>query len=79
MYTLVIYVYVFTVSCPDLSDPASGQVQTSTDGSKSTAEFSCSSGYYLSGIARLTCELTGLWSDNVPTCGNYALVSFMWF
>ncbi|MEE6459030.1 hypothetical protein FKM82_000515 [Ascaphus truei] len=35
---------------------------------KSTASYTCNSGYSLQGLSTLTCEASGKWSNEAPTC-----------
>ena len=35
---------------------------------KKTAVYSCMTGFTLKGLYRRTCEETGQWSDDAPTC-----------
>ena len=54
--------------CEQLSDPAFGSVSHSGTSLGSTAEYSCNSGYNLSGVSTRTCLDPGTWSGNPPTC-----------
>ena len=61
----------FSVECPALDRPASGNVTISTDGTASTAVFTCSDGYHLVGAESLTCDSIGVWTDIEPVCSKY--------
>jgi len=59
------------VTCEPLVAPANGSLLLSSDGSKSTATFSCSHGYSLNGAQTLVCAADGMWDKLVPTCGRF--------
>ena len=54
--------------CGDLVDPAFGSVSHSGTSLGTVAEYSCDSGYLLSGNRTRTCLDPGIWSGNAPTC-----------
>ena len=56
------------MDCGTLTNPQNGQVTFTTTTFLSTANYSCNSGYTLSGNETHTCEATGTWSDTAPTC-----------
>ncbi|XP_053399292.1 CUB and sushi domain-containing protein 3-like [Mercenaria mercenaria] len=56
------------VTCPSLNDPVNGQVNVSTSGQVSVAQFICADGYYIFGNDTLTCLESGLWNHDSPTC-----------
>ena len=58
-----------TVECAQIVDPDSGSVSVSSDGSVSTAVFSCASGYHIVGDALSVCDDNGSWNSTSPTCG----------
>ena len=60
----------FSVSCPSVDPPKSGNASIATDGSTSIAVFSCADGYLLKGDSTLKCGENGQWSDAFPECGN---------
>ena len=73
-------IYVFlsltAVDCGNLTDPANGQV-TLTAGTtfKQIATYRCNTGYNLVGDSTRTCQATGIWSGNAPTCPGMLLHS----
>ena len=64
---------LFSVSCTTVDHPKSGNVSVSTDGTTSTATFTCVSGYKLIGEQIITCGEDGQWSDAIPYCGKIYL------
>ena len=64
---------LFSVSCTTVDHPKSGTVSVSTDGTTSTATFTCVSGYKLIGEKIITCGEDGQWSDAIPYCGKICL------
>ncbi|XP_064397067.1 CUB and sushi domain-containing protein 1-like isoform X5 [Halichondria panicea] len=56
------------ILCPELK-VSQGTINT-TNGyrTSSVATVQCSNGYRLSGQSSLTCQITGEWTDNEPTC-----------
>ena len=56
------------VLCDELSSPANGDVIWNGTTSGSTATYTCDSGYQLSGDQTRTCQNTGVWSGEEPTC-----------
>ena len=63
------------VDCGTLTNPANGSVSLpagTTFGQ--TVTYSCSTGYNLVGGNTRTCQATGVWSGNVPTCQRMLLL-----
>jgi hypothetical protein len=56
------------VDCGPLNDPVSGTVSASPTTYGSTANYTCNTGFGLSGSATRTCLADGNWSDTAPTC-----------
>ncbi|XP_060573346.1 P-selectin-like [Ruditapes philippinarum] len=56
------------LTCPDISNPSSGSVTLSTNGTLSQAEFSCSTGYHIAGDEIISCQTDGLWDGAEPLC-----------
>ena len=54
--------------CSTLPNPADGVVTWNGLTSGSTANYTCSSGYQLTGDQTRTCQNTGIWSGQAPTC-----------
>ena len=55
--------------CGVLSDPANGQVEISATTEGSVATYSCDPGFALdSSVSSRTCQTTGRWSGELPTC-----------
>lgn len=55
-------------SCQTLSDPLKGSVSTATNGSMTTATYSCDANFSLTGNASLVCQANGTWSGTPPSC-----------
>ena len=56
------------VNCGTLNDPPSGMVTVSNTTFGSTANYTCNPGHTLIGAATRTCDSSGMWSPNPPTC-----------
>jgi hypothetical protein len=56
------------VDCGPPASPSNGNVTAQATKYGSTASYSCSFGYTLSGTATRTCQADGSWSDTEPTC-----------
>ena len=63
-------IWYFSVSCPTLTAPSSGNISLTTDGVTTTTLFSCDVGFSLSGATTLTCLDTGSWNDTTPACSE---------
>ena len=59
---------LFTVKCPDLSDPVNGIVVESGLTLASTATYVCDDGYNMVGDSHRICKKNGNWSGTIPTC-----------
>ena len=64
---------VLSTDCQLLTDPDNGVISCSLgdDGQASlgdTCNYTCDSGYELSGNVNRSCELNGNWSGTEPTC-----------
>ena len=71
------YKYIFVVTCPVLNQPPNLQVHYSNDPIPgegypvdTTASFTCVNGYFLSGTTFSTCEISGNWNQETPTCNH---------
>ena len=71
-----VFLSLTAVDCGSLTDPVNGQVNH-TNGTtfRQTATYSCDTGYNLMGKSTLTCQATGEWSGNTPTCQGMLLHS----
>ena len=59
------------MDCGSLTDPANGTVSLITTTFGSTATYTCNGvNYLLVGEAMRTCQATGSWSSDTPTCGK---------
>ena len=56
------------IICEEPPQPANGAVKTDGHVVKSTAVYTCSAGYRLSGLAQRTCMLNKSWSGVAPEC-----------
>ena len=56
------------VDCGSLDDPDNGQVNFSNTTFESTANYTCDLGYNLNGNSTRTCEASGEWSGDPPSC-----------
>ena len=57
------------MDCGNLTDPANGQVNHTTETTfGQAATYSCDPGYILVGDSTRTCQTDGMWSGNDPTC-----------
>jgi hypothetical protein len=61
---------LFSVKCGDVDNIIHGHSSSSTNGSTSQVDFTCGTGFTLNGDSQITCNENGVWSNNVPTCGN---------
>ena len=66
-------VFLCIVSCPSLSDPDNGTITCSLgdDGVPSyedTCNFTCNTGYELTGSLQRTCQSDGSWSGSPLSC-----------
>ena len=56
------------MQCPDLDDPANGEVMVSGMSPGDTATYTCDSGFELVGADTLTCGNDGQWSPAPSIC-----------
>ena len=66
---------ILLVSCPSLDDPDNGMISCSLadDGVPSyedTCNFTCNTGYVLTGSETRTCQSDGSWSGNSAMCSR---------
>ena len=72
--------FSFSVSCPSLVAPPSGNVTISTDGATSSAIYTCAAGYELSGDSVQECLNNGTWSSVQPSCCmSYSYISLLFY
>ncbi len=58
------------VDCGDLPDPADGAVTHASTTFQSIAVYNCDIGFTLDRQAIRTCQASGSWSGEAPTCGQ---------
>ena len=56
------------VDCGNAGSPANGRVSFASTILRSTAIYSCDSGYSLRGVSRRECQESGTWSGSLPAC-----------
>ena len=56
------------VFCPNLTDPANGQVTMPSNTPDSAATYTCNTGFMLFGNSMRTCQADGTWTGTEPTC-----------
>ena len=56
------------IDCGPLADPENGQVNVPSSTFRSTASYTCDSGFNLVGIQTRECQANEEWSDEAPTC-----------
>ena len=62
------------MDCGNLTNPSNGQVDhTAGTTFGENATYSCNTGYNLVGDNIRTCQVTGNWSGNAPTCQSMLL------
>ncbi len=75
--SLVHYVQCFNclffpavVTCPALSDPDNGMVDVPNNNFGTVANYTCNTGYMLTGDVIRVCEVNGDWSGTASTCDS---------
>ncbi len=72
--SLVHYVQCFffpaVVTCLTLTDPTNGMVDVLNNNFGTVANYSCDTGYMLTGDVIRVCEVNGDWSGSEPTCDS---------
>ena len=58
------------VTCPELLNPANGRVSVTGLTFGSIANYTCDSGFTLSGDAQRSCTAGGFWSGSAPVCNR---------
>ncbi|XP_035690034.1 P-selectin-like [Branchiostoma floridae] len=55
------------VQCPIQTPPDNGGM-TGSNNYQDIVQFTCNSGYEMTGVASITCQADGTWSNSAPTC-----------
>ena len=72
MYSVLYCIAFVAVNCGALENPNNGSVSVPETVFSNMATYVCDTGYVLSGGSTRTCQVTGEWSGNAPTCeGKY--------
>ena len=61
----------FKEACGEPQSPSSGSFNLTTNGTVTSALFSCVPGYEVFGHAVRECQSDGQWDLNEPICGKY--------
>ena len=70
----------FSVSCPSLDNPSNGMISCSlgdrVPSYEDTCNFTCDTGYELTGSDTRTCQSDGSWSGSIAMCsrGNISII-----
>ena len=56
------------LDCGNITGPADGKVEYDSSVFNSVANFSCNTGYNLTGETTATCTNTSMWSASAPNC-----------
>lgn len=59
--------------CDDIASPSDGNVSMVTNGTHTTAIYTCGVGFTLEGVVEPACQEDGSWSTSPPTCGTWHL------
>ena len=59
--------YIIAVGCPELEDPANGDVKVVDIWGVLTAQYTCDEGYVLKGSPTRKC-VGGVWQPEAPVC-----------
>ena len=70
---------ILLASCPTLTDPSNGTVNCSLGDDEvpsyeDTCNFTCDTGYELTGSDTRTCQSNGSWSGSIVMCGRGELL-----
>ena len=65
--------FILLVSCPSLDNPSNGMISCSLEDDEvpsydDTCNFTCDTGYELTGSETRTCQSDGSWSGNSAMC-----------
>ena len=58
------------VTCPALTNPDNGMVNVLNNNFGTVANYTCNTGYMLTGDVIRVCEVNGDWSGTAPTCDS---------
>ena len=61
-------IFSFAVHCQNVTSPIMGDVVIISNGTRSTAVYSCQSGYHVHGNMEVVCTDVGLWDFSPPVC-----------
>lgn len=73
-YILKQYTVYLIAECQALTSPTDGNVTLSSNGTLTTATFTCEIGYSLDGKSAIQCLADGTWSNSSPTCRKFHVV-----
>ena len=68
------FTYNVSVICPDLQLIESGVYTSLTNGTMTSVQYSCNSGYELIGPSTIQCLEEGIWDSQPPVCRMYLKV-----
>ena len=65
--------FILLVSCPSLDDPSNGMINCSPGDDEfptyeDTCNFTCNTGYVITGSNTRTCQSDGSWSGSIAMC-----------
>ena len=71
---------IFPVACPDLTNPSNGMLTCSFGGDSvayngETCDYTCDTGYILSGSATRSCQGNGAWTGAEVICNRGKMYS----
>ena len=82
LYTMMMC-FILLVSCPSLDSPSNGMINCSLEDDpvpsyEDTCNFTCNTGYELTGSETRTCQSDGSWSGSIAMCriGEWFLVVY---
>ena len=72
------------VSCPSLSNPSNGTINCLLGNDRvlsyeDTCNFTCDTGYELTGSNTRTCQSNGSWSGSIAMCRRSEFLYVCWF
>ena len=73
-FKLLLFMHTHTAigitECPQLQNPANGQVSVSGTTVGSTATYTCNTGFVIARQSTRQCLESGQWSGQAPTCSR---------